>query len=425
MHLEIDYVPRPIFIPYHESTKRFCLTVAHRRAGKTVARINKLIMKAVECNLTDPRFGYLAPFYVQAKDIAWLYVKRYCSPLIELGARINESELSITLPHNNAIIKLYGADNADRMRGLYFDGIVLDECQKILKQVLSQVIMPALADRQGWMDASGTPAGWDNLLGELYKLARNNPEWFLQVLKASETGILPQEELERQKTLMSKNEYEQEFECSFQAAIIGAYYSEELNNLEKDGQVTYVPHNPALQVYTAWDLGMDDATAIWFAQRLNQEVRIIDYYENSGCALSHYAKVLQNKKYIYADHFLPHDVAVRELGTGRSRFETLQGLGLDATVIPAQSVEDGINAVRMLLPRCWFDLEKTSKGMNGLRQYQREYNDKLSSFHNRPRHDWASHPADAFRYMALGLPESDSMPYNKRKRGGERTWASA
>lgn len=422
--LIIPYRPRDIFKPYHESEKRFCLTVAHRRAGKTVARINKLIRKAVQCTRPDPRFGYLAPFYVQAKDIAWLYLKRYCGPLIDMGAKINESELSITLPHNNATIKLYGADNADRMRGLYFDGIVLDEAQKILKSVLSQVIMPALADRLGWLDASGTPAGWDNLLGELARLARSNPEWYFQTLKASETNIIAEEELKRQRSMMTESEYEQEFECSFQAALIGAYYGKEINELEKQEHITHVPYEPRLKVYTAWDLGMDDATAIWFVQRLNMQVRVIDYYENSGCGLDHYAKILDNKPYVYEEHYLPHDTAVREMGTGRSRFETLADLGIDATIIPAQSVEDGISAVRMLLPTCWFDIDKTKRGLDALRQYQREYNDKLSTFHNRPRHDWASHAADAFRYLALGFPDSDH-PKPPRRNRGDRTWASA
>ena len=156
----IPYKPREVFRQYHATVARWCLTVAHRRAGKTVARINKLIRKAVECNKPNPRYGYLAPYYVQAKDIAWAYLKHYCAPLIALGAKVNESELSITLPHNNAIIKLYGAENAERMRGLYFDGIVVDEGQGIKKGVLTQIILPALADREGWLDVSGTPRGW-------------------------------------------------------------------------------------------------------------------------------------------------------------------------------------------------------------------------------------------------------------------------
>ncbi len=225
----IPYKPRAPFVEYHASPKRFSLTVAHRRAGKTVARVNKLIRKAVECEKQNPRFGYLAPYYVQAKDIAWLYLKHYASPLLELGGKVNESELSITLPHNNAVVRLYGAENAERMRGLYFDGIVVDEAQGIARAVLTAIILPALADRLGWLDVSGTPKGWVNLLGELLKIAQRAPdEWFLQVLKASQTGIIPESELGKQRALMSQDEYDQEFECDFEAAITGAYWGVEI-----------------------------------------------------------------------------------------------------------------------------------------------------------------------------------------------------
>lgn len=420
----IPYTPRQAFRPYHETDKRYCLTVAHRRAGKTVARINKIIRKAFECELQSPRYGYLAPYYVQAKDIAWAYLKHYAAPLLSLGGRINESELSITLPHNGALIRLYGAENAERMRGLYFDGLAADEAQGIPPSVLTQIIYPALADRQGWLDLSGTPKGWGNLLGETYKVARSDPEWFVQVLKASETGILPPDELERLRKMMPANEYEQEMECSFDAAITGAYYARELTQAEEQGRITRVPYDPALKVHTAWDLGVSDNTTIWFYQAIGREVRVIDHYTASGYGLDHYARVLQEKRYLYGKHIGPHDIKVREFGTGRSRIETARGLGINFVVCPDLSVEDGISAVRMMLPRMWFDAEKCANGLDSLKQY-REKIDEKRQISLGPLHDWTSHDADAFRYLCVAHRDEQAPAArkpNQRTHHGNAGW---
>lgn len=393
--LIIPYKPREIFLPYHASTKRFGLTVAHRRAGKTVARVNKLIRKAVECELHNPRFGYLAPYWVQAKDIAWLYLKHYCAPLIALGGKTNESELSVTLPHNNALIKLYGADNAERMRGVYWDGIVVDEGQGIKKAVLTQVIMPALADRLGWLDVSGTPKGWENLLGELAKIAKNDPEWFYQILKASETGIIPAEELARQKALMPDNEYAQEFECSFDAAITGSVYGQWLSNKELMKGI----YDPELPVHTAWDLGFDDATAIWFWQITNGEIRLIDYYENNGQDIEHYCSYLKKLPYRYGKHYVPHDAAYKLLAAGgRSIVQQAYAFGIKMFVVAATSQQNGIEAARKTLERSYFD-EKATEGLAALKQYQFEYDDDKKAFRSKPRHDWSSHAADAYEII--------------------------
>ena len=243
----IPYKPREAFESYHEATSRYCLTVAHRRAGKTVARINKLIQHAASCNKQAPRFGYLAPYYIQA-GYCLAYLKHYTAPITQAtGGKINESELSVQFGHNGAVIRLYGAENAERLRGLYFDGIAADEAQDIAPSALTQVILPALSDRQGWLDLSGTPKGWGNLLGETYKRAQDDPEWFVQVLKASQTKLIPQDELDRLRRAMPENEYLQEFECSFDAAITGAYYAKELQAAEQDGRITSVPHDPMLK----------------------------------------------------------------------------------------------------------------------------------------------------------------------------------
>jgi hypothetical protein len=399
----IPYKPREAFIPYHEAKERFGITVAHRRAGKTVARINKLIRAAFECDKPNPRFGYLAPSFVQAKDIAWLYLKNYFAGFIEVGGKTNESDLSITFPHNQAVVRLYGAENAERMRGLYFDGLCIDEAQDIAPYVLTQIILPALSDRKGWLDVSGTPKGWGNLLGNCRKEAERSG-WFIQTLRASETGILPPEELEILKSNMAENEYLQEMECSFDAAITGAYYSRELQKADTDGRISGVPHDPMLKVNTAWDLGMSDSMSIWFFQVVGREIRVIDYYEASGHGLDHYAKVLNEKGYLYDKHIGPHDLRVRELGTGRSRLEVAESLGIRFDICPNISIEDGINAVRLTLPKMWIDAKKCQLGLDALKQY-REKIDNKRQVSLGPLHDWTSHAADSMRYLCVAYEE--------------------
>lgn len=403
----IPYTPRAAFLPYHQTKKRMVLSVAHRRAGKTVARVNKLIKAAALCERHEPMFGYLAPYFVQAKDIAWNYLKHYSSPILNVPgpylAKKNESELSVVFPHNGATIRLYGAENVERMRGKYFDGIAVDEAQDITPNALTSVILPALSDREGWLDISGTPKGYGNLLGQTFKQAEADPEeWFLQVLKASQTGLLPAAELERLRKLMPENEYLQEFECSFDAAITGAYYAKGLADADFDGRITSVPYEKASRVHTWWDLGISDSMTIWFVQLVGREIRVIDYYEASGYGLEHYARVLDERGYLYGKHIAPHDIMVRELGTGRSRIETASTLGIEFEVAPNIPVKDGIDAVRMVFNRMWFDKRKCAIGLDALKQYQ-EKRDPKRDVSLGPLHNWTSHSADALRVGVVAL----------------------
>ncbi len=410
----IPYSPRDVFVDYHKDTRRNALTVAHRRAGKTVARVNKLVRKACESKLESPRFGYLAPYYVQAKDIAWLYLKHYTAPIIQIaGGKVNESDLSITLGHNNALIRLYGAENAERMRGVYFDGIVIDEAQGIAKSALTQIILPCLADRLGWLDCSGTPKGRANLLGELVAIAKKNPDkWFLQILKASETDLINRDELISLKAIMPENEYLQEFECDFDAAITGAFYGKEISLIEKENRYTTVEYNPDFEVHTAWDLGYSDDTAIWWYQAYAGEIHVLDYYSDNGKTIQHYADEIKSRLYRYGKHWLPHDARAKTLASGgKSIIEMLANeLKLSTIrIVPDLSVLDGIQAGRVALQKCWFDY-KTEQGLDCLRQYQREFDDKKKSFRDKPRHDWTSHGADAFRMLAIAWKEEFKPP---------------
>ena len=394
----LPYSPREVFKPFHERTQRFAIMAAHRRAGKTVSTLNDLIKRAVKDQRGDGRYAYVAPFYHQAKQVAWDYAKRFTQPISQ---RISESEMAIDLI-NGSRIRLYGADNPDSLRGIYLDGVVLDEVADMRLGVWPEVIRPALTDRQGWATWIGTPKGHDYFYEQLER-AKLDPNWFWAILRASETGLLDANELEAAKKEMTAAQFEQEFECSFEAAIIGAIYGDEVSEARESGRITRVPYDPMLPVETYWDLGVGDATPIWFLQQTGQEVRVIDFYEASGVGLDHYASVLSQRGYNYGRHVAPHDIAVRELGSGKSRLEVARGLGITFEVAPKLPIEDGINAAKMLFPRCWFDAEKCKQGLEALAHYRRDFDDKRKTFRPTPVHDWSSHAADGWRYAAVSI----------------------
>jgi phage terminase large subunit len=401
----VDYDPRPQFLGFHDRSERFACIVAHRRAGKTVACVHDLQRAAVMCGKERPRFAYLSPFLRQSKRVAWDYLRAAMAPAYADGARAHETELRVDY-RNGGQVRLYGADNPDALRGLYLDGVVLDEYADMDPRVWSEIIRPALADRQGWAVFIGTPRG-RNAFYELWRRAQSEPDWFALMLKASETGLIPPDELALARRDLSEEQYAQEFECSFDAAVVGAYYGAPMRQAEADGRIAGVPYDPAALVWTAWDLGMRDATAIWFAQVVGREIRIVDYYEAAGVDLGHYARELAARPYLYAGHIVPHDAQARELGTGKSRLEVLASLGLKGiTLAPAHRIEDGINAVRVFLPRCWFDAKKCARGLDALRLYRADYDERLGVLRPRPVHDWCSHAADAFRYLAITLDRS-------------------
>ncbi len=413
---EIDYKPRDQIRAFHNRKERFAIIVAHRRFGKTVAAINDLIRSCFEIDRPNVRVAYIAPYLSQAKAVAWDYALEFTRDIPEI--KVNHSELRIDFM-NGARFRLFGADNYNAMRGLYFDAVVLDEMADFPASAWSNVIRPALADRRGSATFISTPKG-KNEFWELWHEAQDNPNWFTAMLKASDTSILDQEELDEARRTMGDDRYEQEFECSFEAAIQGAFYAKEMKEATEDGRITRVPYDRAASVITAWDLGIGDSTAIWFAQFVGQEIRIIDYYENSGVGLDHYAKVLLDKEYQYEQHILPHDVQVKELGTGKSRLETLDALGIrNIQIAPKLAVEDGIQSARTMIPKCWFDADNCTRGIEALRQYRRDFDEKLKTWRGRPLHDWTSHGADAFRYLAVGYRrESDwGEPIRRNLRG--------
>jgi phage terminase large subunit len=402
--LIIPYKPREHQLKVHEllEGKRFAVVVAHRRFGKTVAALNHLIREAVLNEKETPRYAYIAPTYGQAKRVAWDYLVKYTTPL---GGTNNISELRVDFWGRR--IQLYGSDNPDSLRGQYFDGVIIDEVGDQNPKIWTDIVRPALTDRKGWCLFIGTPKG-HNHFKELRDRAANEDGWGLLEFKASETGVVDEVELKAARNEMGEDKYRQEFECSFDAAVEGSYYGQILNELEDKKHMQEIPREELSRTFTAWDLGMGDSTSIWVAQLVGTEVRLIDYYENHGVGLDHYVKWIKDNDYLKAEHILPHDVRVRELGTGKSRLEMLEEAGLEVKIAPRMGLDDGIQAVRRLLPRCWFNLPQVQTGLNCLRNYRRDYDEKRKIFYERPLHDWSSHGSDSFRYLALGLDEGHS-----------------
>ena len=403
------YIPRPPQKEIHKMVKdsRFSVVVAHRRMGKTVCAINQLIHSAIKCDKPNPRFAYVAPTYNQAKRIAWDYLLEYTRPL---NGKANIAELRVDFMGRR--INLYGADNPDSLRGIYLDGCVLDEIGNINPTLFTEIVRPALADRLGYCVAMGTPKG-QNHFKDLRDRGSRSEGWELLEFKSSETGIVDKQELLAAKAEMGDDKYMQEFECSFNAPVEGSYYSSIINDVEANNQITDIPKDELARTYTGWDLGISDSTSIWVAQLVNKEIRLIDFVENHGVGLDYYVNWLREKDYMYATHILPHDVAVRELGTGKSRKEILEEAGLNITIATKLTVMDGISSARKILPRCWFDKDNTKQGLDALRNYRRVFDEKRNVFHDRPFHDWASHASDAFRYLAVGLDESPMEAWSK------------
>ena len=407
--LQIPYKPREYQKQVHNSLKRFNVLVCHRRFGKSVLSINELIKTAA----AKPRSlcAFIAPTYRQGKAIAWEYLKYYTKPLMYLGGSRNETELRIDL-FNESRIQIFGADNPDSIRGMGFDAVVLDEYAIMSPRVWTEIVRPAVSDKLGWVLFIGTPMG-HNQFWEIYDFAqRGHKDWYAKLYRASDTQVIPDDELEQAQAIMTPEQYEQEFECSFTAAVSGSYYGRLITKADNENRIGVVPVDSHVGVETWWDLGIGDSTAIWFIQRIGNEIHAVDYYETSGESLAHYADVLEERGYAYSRHVAPHDIQARELGTGKSRLEVANELGIDFEVAPKLEVDHGIESVRNTLPHCYFDREKCKVGLDALRQYRKQWDDKNQVFKNKPLHDWCSHAADAFRYGCVHDP-IDTTEWNK------------
>jgi phage terminase large subunit len=415
------YVPRPFQEMLHARLRRFNVLVCHRRFGKTVFSVNEMLDRAFRCARLNPQYAYIAPTYGQAERIAWDMLKQAMKHIP--GAEFNQQKLTCTIPrpHMGDRIKIFllGAENPDSLRGMYLDGVILDEYAQADPRIWSEVIRPALSDRNGWAIFIGTPKG-QNHFWEVLQTAKENKsgQWFWAILKASQTKVIPREEINEMRMTMTEDEAEQELECSFLAALTGAYFGKQMLQARNAGRIGKVPHDPNLQVDTFWDLGINDTTTVWFIQQHRQEIRAIDYYEMGGEGLPHYAKMLKGQipegehrsQYSYRNHEWPHDGGSRDLSTGKERCVTFEELGYIVNVNPRHDVADTINAARSIIPKVYFDEERCKRGITALENYTKKYDHKNKIWLDSPLHNWASHGADGFRLMAMTItPGEDRM----------------
>lgn len=397
-----------------ENGKKRSLLIWHRRAGKDDVSLHKAAVAAHE---RVANYWHCLPMYEQARKAIWEAINPHTGrrrideafPL-ELRKRTDNSSMTIEF-EVGSIWKVVGSDNPDSLVGAPPAGIVFSEWA-LANPSAWGYLAPILAENGGWADFITTPRG-RNHVKTMYDMAKDNPQWFAQILTVEDTGF-PLERVEEQRleyhSIFGQDAgdalIEQEYWCSFEAAILGAYYGKPMLLAEREGRIGDVPYEPELPVHTAWDLGKGVNMAVWCFQVLGREVRCIDYIEGAhDQTIPDIVETLNGKPYSYSDDFVPHDAKVKELGTRRTRIETFQLLKRKPKLVPLHKIEDGISAARLMLSRCWFDEKKCERGIEALRQYRAEWDDDNKMFKDTPLHDWSSHGADAFRYLAMAHKE--------------------
>lgn len=380
--------------------------------------MNELLRASVE--RPDTRYAYIAPFRKQAKDTAWDKVLKVYGNKVP-GVSFNESELRCDLP-NGSDIQLFGGENAHGLRGMHLDGVVLDEFAQMRPNLFKEVVFPALQRKTGFAMFIGTPLGRNHFY-ELWQYARQAEGWHAEMWPATRSDVFTLDQLEDFKRIQGPDLYAQEYECSWEAAIEGAYYARSLEASRAGGRLCRVAWEPTVPVDTWWDLGFADATAIIFGQRVGREVHLIDYLESRGQDLAYYAAQLQNRPYLYGTHTLPHDAGAAQLGAaGRTIAEQLQALGVKGCQVLGQNDPlDGINQARLVFPRLWFDEDKCGPLLNALANYREQWDADKRASTGKPLHDWSSHAADALRYLAVSLKDFKAPHGPQAPRGPTKT----
>lgn len=419
-----DY-QRP-FWSFMESGGKFASLCWHRRSGKDETAMNWTAAAAMEG--TPGNYWHCFPEYEQARRSLWEGIDAKTGrPRLdqifppEIVARRRDKEMMLELV-SGSTWQLIGSDQYNRLVGAGPKGLVMSE-YSLSHPAAWAYFRPMILESGGWAVFNFTPRG-RNHAHKLHEAAESDPNWFSQTLPATVTGVFSEEELarEREEYIRELGEddgdakFRQEYLCDFNAAIIGAYYGREMEAAKREGRIRDVPYDPGLPVFTAWDLGKHDATVIWFVQLPpGGVVHVFDYAIGASVGLDAYARLLTNRPYVYGMHYWPHDGGRGDVGIigGQTRAEVMRGLGINPIeVLPRETdvFADGIQAVRRLLPRCIFDHAKCAPGIEALIQYSRKWDEEAKVFHNVAKHDWASHPADAFRTLAMGLPSAYKAP---------------
>jgi phage terminase large subunit len=405
----------------------------HRRSGKDKSCLNYTIKRMP---LRIGTYFYFFPTYAQAKKAIWEgrdkdgFAALDHFPAAYVQSK-NVTELQIKTI-DGSIFQLVGTDNIDSIMSTNPVGCVFAE-YSLQDPRAWEYVRPILRENGGWAIFNQTPRGnnhgkrMNDLASQLMK--EGDPAWFHSLLTINDTGILNDEDMDAERREgMDEEMIRQEYYCSFEGVQSGAYYGKQMDQARKDGRICKVVYQPEVGVDTWWDLGIDDAMAIWFTQTIGREVHLIDYMEASGEGFPYYAKELQAKPYVYASHHAPHDIKVRELGSGKSRLETAASLGIKFEIVPDIGLADGIDAARSFLARCWFDEEKTERGRDCLVSYHKTWDDKRKTFSSQPYHDWASNGADGFRYLSVGhkiamMARAKSQHSTaSRATGGRNSW---
>ncbi len=397
---------------FEGGTKRM-VACWHRRAGKDSTALNLTATAAMQ------RVGvywHMAPTQRQVRKIVWDNIDGQGRRIIdqvwpkEVRTKANDQEMKIELV-NGSIWQCVGSDSYDALVGSNPVGVVFSEFS-LADPTAWDYVRPILAQNGGWALFIYTPRGKNHGYA-LRNMAQGNPDWFCQTLNVDQTTVISPEIVAQERAAgMSEAMIQQEFYCSFESPNEGAYYGKQMSAAWNEGRITRVAPEPGIDVETWWDLGMNDSMAIWFVQPVGRELRVLHYYENNSEGLAHYANYCKDwaaeRDLRYRRHVMPHDIEVRELGTGKSRREVAMSLGLKPVfTAPRLDVEDGREAVRRLLARCWFDERGCERGVSALTEYRKDYDERLKVYRDSHRHDWASHGADAFRTGAIAFREQD------------------
>ncbi len=424
-----NYDPRPYQLDLMralDSGYNRAIAMYHRRAGKDKTLFNVMIKKAFE---RVGAYYYLLPELNQGRRILWdgadgsgMRFLDHIPPT--LIVKKNSTDMKVELA-NGSFIQIVGTDRFDKIRGANPVGCVFSEFA-FQDPLAFQVIRPILAENGGWAVFNSSTNG-KNHYYDLYQMATKNPKWFVQNITVEDsldfqgTRYITEEAVQEERDAgMTEDMIQQEFYNSFNANAEGYYYLKDIKKAETEGRITSVPHDPTLLVETYWDIGIGDSTAIWFVQKDGKEFNVIDFYQNNGHGLDHYANYLLNLPYTYKSHNFPHDMAQTEFGTGRARMEVAQSLlgsrNVLINMVPRLNIEDGINAVRMVLPKCVFDKVKCEHGLKCLENHKKKWDSKYQEFQNRAIKDWTIHSADAFRYLAVGLTGEKKITNDRFKK---------
>jgi len=383
------------------------LAIMPRRAGKDVTAFNAMIRAALT---KIGVYFYIFPSYAQARKVIWDSITNSGERFLDFIPKqviesTNGHEMKIKFK-NGSLIQLVGSDNFDSLMGSNPQGVVFSE-YALQDPRAYQFIRPILTVNKGWALFLSTPRG-KNHLWELYNIAQQLPDWFVYKLSIEQTNHITLHELEKERAegIMSEDLIQQEYYCSFEMGVEGAYYAKYIDRMRLKSQIGNVPWEPGFKVNTSFDIGVRDSTAIIFFQVIGQTIRVIDCYEKNKEGLEHYAQVLQSKPYVYGKHIAPHDIRVQEFGSGITRLEKARQLGIRFTVADDVSIVDGIECVRSNLSKMWIDEKACAPLLKAVENYRQEYDVKKRIYKNHPLHDWSSHFSDALRYLCISLPKT-------------------